>query len=700
MKKFAAAILLALAWIGSALAQTQFPATLPSNSVWGRTGIGAGPGQAIPFSVLFANMFGGSPTPPHSILVSEGTSPLNGIVCGTALALIGNGASVDPSCQVLTNAGLANMAAGTIKGNNTGVSGPVLDLTGLQAEGVLQFLQAGSGAVQRSLDSWVKATAVHASDFVAAGAANAQNTTVNVTITSGQATLAVGTATFAATDCQTGTGCTGTNGNKVITVGGIGASSAPLQTTIIGFTDSQHITLGANAGTSQAGTSEPIVWGTDNTTALQNWLTQCATSTSSCFLDAARYLISSTLSTSSSQVNIFGAGQFQSEIIQANVGVGALQFTPSIVGRGELHLFRLSQYMPQSANVPLIMLNSSANPPFTATLADLYLFGGNTGISALNIQFFNMDRLIMLAQSNQAVFYNYSAACNIGTMKLENSFVSTAAGASFGLNIQGEGAVTIQNNLIAQPVGSPAGTGIIFGGPSVSCSFGDIFIDGNNLEYWAVGASFSKGSATSGGAVHISGNDFANDPVSLNVGDANANWLNDVTLYGNHFYCTTACVSVTASVNNITITSNSFNVVSGTPTGINVSGSSVVGTAQSNTFQGMSPAISNSSPKFMAESTANGHGTWIGVAPTLTAGCNGTGSSVSGTDRSGTVTGSTAAATTCTLTFAQAYAAAPNCVASGLSSPLTGAITPGTSTLVVNFASTGNFKWTYFCPGN
>lgn len=97
---------------------------------------------------------------------------------------------------------------------------------------------------------------------------------------------------------------------------------------------------------------------------------------------------------------------------------------------------------------------------------------------------------------------------------------------------------------------------------------------------------------------------------------------------------------------------------------------------------------------------AAGHLKMTGGTPSLTAGCNGAGSSVSGTDIHGTVTGQTAAATTCTLTFGNAYSAAPDCVAMGISSPLTGTATPGTGTLVVNFASTANYKFTYFCPGN
>jgi len=98
--------------------------------------------------------------------------------------------------------------------------------------------------------------------------------------------------------------------------------------------------------------------------------------------------------------------------------------------------------------------------------------------------------------------------------------------------------------------------------------------------------------------------------------------------------------------------------------------------------------------------TNNGHTTYTGTAPTLTAGCNGAGQVISGSDTAGTITGQTAASTSCTLTFATAYGAAPNCVASGQTAPLTGAITVGTGTLVVNFPSTANFKWSYICFGS
>lgn len=89
-----------------------------------------------------------------------------------------------------------------------------------------------------------------------------------------------------------------------------------------------------------------------------------------------------------------------------------------------------------------------------------------------------------------------------------------------------------------------------------------------------------------------------------------------------------------------------------------------------------------------------------GAAPTLTAGCNGAGSSVDSlsTDTAGLITGQTAAATTCTVTFGNAYTNAPYCVVSGQQSDIT-VMTPSTTTLVVSFASTASFKFNYICFG-
>ena len=92
-----------------------------------------------------------------------------------------------------------------------------------------------------------------------------------------------------------------------------------------------------------------------------------------------------------------------------------------------------------------------------------------------------------------------------------------------------------------------------------------------------------------------------------------------------------------------------------------------------------------------------------GTSPTLTAGCNGAGSSVAAgsTDNRGTFTGQTTATASCTLTFNHTWPQAPFCVATDGSGGTTkNPISVGTaSTTAVSFyfASTANQVVNYMC---
>jgi len=82
--------------------------------------------------------------------------------------------------------------------------------------------------------------------------------------------------------------------------------------------------------------------------------------------------------------------------------------------------------------------------------------------------------------------------------------------------------------------------------------------------------------------------------------------------------------------------------------------------------------------------------------PTITSGCNGTGSVVNGNDNDGQVAGQTANATTCVVTFANAYTSPQACIAAGASPPLT-SFTYTQSTMTVTFPSTAAYFWSYHC---
>lgn len=88
------------------------------------------------------------------------------------------------------------------------------------------------------------------------------------------------------------------------------------------------------------------------------------------------------------------------------------------------------------------------------------------------------------------------------------------------------------------------------------------------------------------------------------------------------------------------------------------------------------------------------------TAPSISAGCNGAGSSVGtgSSDYAGNITGQTAAATTCTITFGTAFGNTPSCVTSGDQSAILTQVR-ATGTLVVTFASTANYRFNWVCSG-
>jgi hypothetical protein len=630
-------------------------------------------------------------------ILERGASGWGIVAPGTSgLPWVSNGTGADPAYQALTNAGHANMAAGTIKGNNTGGAAPPIDLTGLQAEGVLQILQSGTGAVQRSLDSWIKVSPIHSSDFVAAGTNNVQNVTTNVSITSGTSALTVISSIFASTDCQGGAGCTGALGNKAITIAGAGTAGAPLVTTITSFTSATQVGLGNNAGTTLAAASEIVQWGTDNTSALQNWLNACSGTLATCYFDSGSYLISSQLN--SGPVQLAGAGRNNSVIFEANPANTGLSITTTNFTQSRLSNFGMYQLFTPSGTPQHISLTGSGVQQYGTILEDLYLFGGYGAVAASQVQYLNIDRNIWSNQTQQGMFFNYTLSCATGIGKIENSWIAPLSGGN-GLVFSSEGGFTVINNDITTQ-GNQTGTGIVFNSGS-ACAGGDIYIDNNNLENWQNGILFLKGSETAGGSSHITANDFFNNQSAVILGDANSNWQIDTSLVGNQFYCNAGgtCVTITNSNRNISVVGNTFTGSSGTPVGLNITGNAATGVASGNTFAGtFSANVSNASPAFYAESLVNAHVKSVGVAPTIsTTNCPSAAIASGSTDQEGKAT-LTNAATSCTVTFAQSYTTAPFCLAQVNTGNAAG-ITTTTTTFNLSFAA-GPTQFFWWCRGN
>ncbi len=118
-------------------------------------------------------------------------------------------------------------------------------------------------------------------DYGAVG--NGKRAATNLTIASGSPNLSTSGAIFSNGDV-----------GSVIIIPKAGASGNPLSTSILTFTDSSHVVLAANAGTSISAQSHIIYWGTDDSTKFANFQTDAlADGTATLTIPSGIYLIPS-----------------------------------------------------------------------------------------------------------------------------------------------------------------------------------------------------------------------------------------------------------------------------------------------------------------------------------------------------------------------------------------------------------------------
>ena len=149
-------------------------------------------------------------------------------------------------------------------------------------------------------------------------------------ITSGQATLTIGGggATFASGDV-----------GKNIIIYGAGAGGAHLgNATIIMFTDSTHVTISTNAGTTVTGAI--VVWGTNDTTAIQAAVT-AGGSAGSIYLPAGIYLVKAGFGNNLNGCRIYGDGAGSITDSQQAFASGSGTFAGSMHCLRHVHVIRV-----------------------------------------------------------------------------------------------------------------------------------------------------------------------------------------------------------------------------------------------------------------------------------------------------------------------------------------------------------------------
>jgi hypothetical protein len=436
--------------------------------------------------------------------------------------------------------------------------------------------------------------------------ADALQVVKTASIASGTGALTVTTATFASTDCQGGTGCTGTGGNKAIQIYGAGAAGAPYVGTITAFSSSTAITVSPNAGTTLSSVSTTITYGTDNATAMQSWMNSCSVADRVCFIDGGNYAFASTITMTSAtgDFHVEGEGRQQSVLYPLHMG-NAFTVTTNLPFK--LHHFGVFASQAAGTTGTLFSMDGNAGQNYGSVIDDVYFSGGNTTLTCGTCSLLTIANSNLINSINNGIVLGNSFSPLSGIYNISNTnfgLTQTASVRQVCITIQSGGNVQLVNNNIHF-----CNTGLNIQ-PNQSGVFGNIYITNNVFEQNDNnGITFNKGSASVIQTIGISNNEFGGGtPNGIIIGqDANTAYIEDLTITGNVFYPNGSVgltISNAANLGGVSVTGNVFATGGGTTTGINITGNAVIGTASNNSFRGITTPVSNASATFVLEPTS------------------------------------------------------------------------------------------------
>src|SRR5215469_7361384 len=159
-------------------------------------------------------------------------------------------------------------------------------------------------------------------------------------------TISLGSPNLSSTTALWSSGDVGKN----IVVGGAGASGNPLQTTILSFTDSQHIVLNTNALTALSSYTGIVSWATtNNATAFANYNAAMQGATDTLTIPAGTYLISA-----GNQSLFDGISNLTVNATGATLTGGIFDICPGGMHQDNTHQARTQQANAGSNSVTLI----------------------------------------------------------------------------------------------------------------------------------------------------------------------------------------------------------------------------------------------------------------------------------------------------------------------------------------------------------
>ena len=377
---------------------------------------------------------------------------------------------------------------------------------------------------------------LHPASFGAVG--NVANITAAISITSGTPTLTVPGGSFSAGDI-----------GKLILVNGAGAAGATLYTTISAVGGPTSITLGANAGTTLTSSSQLVAWGTNDTTALQAWLTACQTSALVCMPDPQTYATNAALSVTGGIVfkGVQGATFVPFNATQNVLNINTNSFF------GSLDYFNTFNLGVPTAGASIVLQGGNQNWNFSR----LQFQSAFNGFNAVDATEWHIDRSFMSC-TGSCVLASQTTLNGSSEATISNSVISPIGASAVGVALTNASGMKLLGNKII----SFLSKGITWTGTAICTSCGDFSATGNSIEVGGVGITFTKGAATG---------TFANIAITGgNIQASNILDLSDTALTG--FF-----KNITVSGVNLTPTNGTYGLNFGAVNGVNVTG---------NTFDG------------------------------------------------------------------------------------------------------------------
>lgn len=405
----------------------------------------------------------------------------------------------------------------------------------------------------------------------------------SVFISAGSPNLNVTGALFTAADV-----------GKTILVAAAGAAGANLLTTIKAVTDATHLVLNANAGTAVAGAFGPVIYGTDDTAALQLAITSAALTGSEAFGPAGGYLITSPLLVTGQMALrgvMRGSYLYPSQIPTANRGT--VIFVTGQVSDGidintdspvtvERLMMRAS---PGVTGGAMIRSNANLSLNIGVTIRDVFMWEPYVGIDFENSVSFTVDNCFIQSNTGAAIICRDTDAPGSGDCTIINSTISQNTSGT-GINVLTTGGMRIINNKISSGVYAVL---VQIGPASTASPFvcNDNSFEGSSSGNIVIG-SFS-GTPTFGGG-SISGNEMYGPQSCIVVSGTSVGLLSQIAITGNYFQNNAAAGLVT--LQNATRFIFSGNVLAGAASSTGVScGASAEGVIGPNEYVPVSGGI-------------------------------------------------------------------------------------------------------------